>query len=213
MALPSTLLRQALGDQPWLDARLAEVAAGDATALMQAIGQAARRVGRASVGLDATACPGWDLSAWSRDQAARALLLAAWPGGMDVVDRVFHAGTVEELTALYQGLPLYRDPPAWAARAAEGVRSNMRPIFDAVALGNPYPAASLPDGAFHQMVLKAFFVGADVSRILGLARRHHPDLGRMLADYARERRAARRSVDPRLPPLARACGADCPDQP
>ena len=34
---------------------------------------------------------------------------------------------------------------------------------------------------------------------------------RMLAHYAHERRLAARPVDPALPPLARACGAPCPD--
>ena len=84
-------------------------------------------------------------------------------------------------------------------------------VFEAVALGNPYPAAHLADPAWNQLVLKGFFTGADIGRIVGLEGRRNPELGRMLADYARERRAAHRPIDPRLPPLARACGADCPD--
>jgi len=66
-------------------------------------------------------------------------------------------------------------------------------------------------GSSFTVALKCFFVGADSARIIGLDRRWNLDLGRMLAHYARERRIASRPLDPALPPLARACGADCPD--
>ena len=44
------------------------------------------------------------------------------------------------------------------------------------------------------MVLKALFVGVAVDRIVGLDGRLTPELARMAADYASERRAAGRSV-------------------
>jgi hypothetical protein len=59
---------------------------------------------------------------------------------------------------------------------------------------NPYPAAHFPEPAFNQLVLKAYFIGVPVLRILGLDRRKTPELRRMAADYASERRAAGRSV-------------------
>lgn len=189
----------------WVRAQRARIAAGDERALYLALGQAGRKVGRAPL-------PG----GWSADQAARALLVLALPAGdpprwLAVLDRCFHAGTVEELVALYQALPLLPHPGLLAARAAEGVRSSMAPVFAAVALDNPFPAAHLGEAAWNQMVLKAFFTAVDVERIVGLRDRLNPELGRMLAGYARERRAAARTLDPRLPPLARACGAHCPD--
>ena len=51
---------------------------------------------------------------------------------------------IGELVAFYRGLPLYPDQPRYALRAAEGVRSNMRVVFEAVAHRNPYPAEQLP---------------------------------------------------------------------
>ena len=203
-ALRATLPAAALA---WLDAASAGVAAGSDRALFLGVGQAGRRVGRQAL-----------LPGWSADQAARVLLVLAIPAAdpprwLNRLDRVFQAGTVEELVPLYRALPLYPHQALLTARAAEGVRSNLHPVFAATAFENPYPAAHLDDRAFNQLVLKCFFVGEDPGRILGLERRRNPDLGRMLADYARERRAAQRSLDPRLPPLARACGADCPDQP
>lgn len=189
----------------WLAEARRRIAAGDRRTLMIAVGQAGRRLGRAE------AAPGW-----SADQAGRALLALAIPSSdpatwLADLDRLFHAGAVDELVALYRALPWFPHPELLAARAAEGVRSNIGPVFAAVALGNPYPADHLPEAAWNQMVLKCFFTGADVDRVIGLDRRRNPDLGRMLADHAAERRAARRPLDPRLPPLARACGAACPD--
>ncbi|HAT10670.1 MAG TPA: hypothetical protein DCS97_08775, partial [Planctomycetes bacterium] len=204
----------------WLDDQLGRIAAGDERALYLALGLAGRRVGRAAltvVGAEA-ARPGWNPCAWSTDQAARTLLVLALPAGepgrwQSVLERCFHAATVEELVALYQALPLLPHPERLVARAAEGVRNSMTPVFAAVALDNPFPAAHLSDEAFNQMVLKCFFSGCDSACISGLAGRRNADLGRMLAHYARERRIAGRPVDPALPPLARACGADCPDKP
>jgi hypothetical protein len=197
----------------WLDAQLARVAAGDERTLYLAMGMAGRRIGRAQLAADAAS---W--SRWSADQAARTLLVLSLPSTdpprwLAVLDRCFHAGTVEELVALYQALPLLPHPALLTPRAAEGVRSSMTPVFAAVALDNPYPAAHLADEAFNQMVLKCFFCGLDSARIVGLETRRNADLGRMLAHYARERRLASRPIDPALPPLARACGAVCEDQP
>ena len=67
---------------------------------------------------------------------------------------------VDELVASYRGLPLYPDGRATALRAAEGVRTNMKVVFEAVAHRNPYPAEQLPEDAWNQMVLKALFVGS-----------------------------------------------------
>jgi hypothetical protein len=222
MPAPADLLRAWLGPQPWLDAQLARVAAGDERALFLGLGLAGRKVGRTPLAIDAAAAesarPGWRPATWSADQAARTLLVLALPATdpaawLATLDRCFHAGTVEELVALYQALPLLPHPALLTPRAAEGVRSSMTPVFAAVALDNPYPAAHLADEAFNQMVLKCFFCGLDSARIVGLETRRNADLGRMLAHYARERRLASRPIDPALPPLARACGAVCEDQP
>ena len=100
--------------------------------------------------------------------------------------------------AFYRGLPLYLDPPRHRLRAAEGVRSNMRVVFEAVAHHNPYPAEQLPEDAWNQMVLKTLFVGSRLAPVVGLDRRANATLARMLTDYAHERWAARRPFNPEL---------------
>ena len=146
--------------------------------------------------------PGWDPSEWTLDQAARVyLLVASTADGADMsrrLDRLCSAGDVSELVAFYRGLPLYPDPARHALRAAEGVRSNMRVVFEAVAHRNPYPSEHFAEPAWNQLVLKALFVGSRLDPIVGLDVRRNPTLARMLCDYARERWAASRPVHPEL---------------
>ena len=155
-----------------------------------AIGQVPRRLGNALLPNPAGPWP----RGWRIDQAVR-LDLAISLTEADLAE-VFATADVEELIALYQGLSLL--PGDQTRRAAEGVRSNMTAVFNAVALDNPYPAAHLDDGAFNQLTLKAVFTGADLERIHGLQARWNPDLQRMLSDLVRERTAAGRPIDPRV---------------
>lgn len=149
-------------------------------------------------------CEGWVPAPWRVDELARLwLVLAAHDDdGVDTLVRrleaLFALADVSEAVTLYRGLPLYPDPPRWQARAAEGARSNMKAVFEAVALDNPYPARCLRDDAFNQLVLKALHVESALDRIHGLRARMNPALTAMLLDYVSERRAAGRAVDPRL---------------
>lgn len=200
---------EAAGAQ-WLREAVAAVQAdtGD-RALFRHVSLVTRKLGNAPLALDAAALvaarearPGWDPSTWTVDQAARIrLLLAAAREPAAFVrrlDALCATADLEELVAFYRGLPLYPDPPRHRLRAAEGVRSNMKSVFEAVAHRNPYPAEQLPEEAWNQMVLKALFVGAALDPIVGLDRRANPTLARMLGDYAHERWAAGRPVSPEL---------------
>ncbi len=145
----------------------------------------------------------WSPSHWSADQAARTLLVLSLPQSdsdqyLQILEQVFAAADVGELVALYQALPLLPYPEKLRARAAEGVRSNMTAVFNAVALRNPYPSEYLDDIAWNQIVLKALFVGSPLDLIQGIDRRANPVLARMLVDYAHERWAAKRTVSPEL---------------
>ena len=145
----------------------------------------------------------WYPGDWSVDQAARTLLLLALPQEdmqkyLLALDQIFSNADVGELVALYQSLPLLPFPEQLRKRAAEGVRSNMTSVFNAVALRNPYPADYFDNIAWNQMILKALFVGSPLYLIQGFDRRANPELARMLIDYARERLAAKRSVSPEL---------------
>jgi hypothetical protein len=179
-------------------------------ALYLALGFAPRRLGKADLALTpeelaaaARARPGWDPSDWSIDQAARlAFLLARFDGDEEafarLLETLFVTADVGELVCFYRGLPLYPGQHLLVARAREGARSNMRPVFEAVAHRNPYPTERFAEAAWNQMILKALFIGSRLWPIQGLDHRRNPELARMLIDYAHERRAAGRPVDPEL---------------
>jgi hypothetical protein len=199
------------GALAWLDDACAEVATGaPERGFFLSYGTAVHRCGKA--GLELTAHdleeaealrPGWHPSDWSREQAARALLVLALPvldehGYDGTLMRLQETADVGEAAALCRALPILPNPRIHRRRAELGLRSNMTGVFEAVACRNPYPADWLEEPAWNQMVLKAIFVGSRLHRITGLDRRANPALSRMLADYAHERWSAGRPVDPEL---------------
>lgn len=196
--------------QSWLTEQRARLEAGASMRdFNMAVSLVPRRLGKADLMLDAAALraaqaarPGWDPRGWSVDQAGRLILLLAGGGqGQTFVERLrqlFATADIAETITFYRGLPLYPDPPLHEARAREGVRSGMKPIFEAVAHRNPYPAERFDENAWNQLVLKALFIGSTLAPIQGLDRRANPTLMRMLCDYAHERRAAGRPVSPEL---------------
>lgn len=154
--------------------------------------------------------PGWDPRRWTLLDAARTrLLLHGLPAETEPLQRCLatlaHNADLRELVALYQALPLLPQPEAHRALATEGLRTNVKAVFCAIAHHNPYPREQLPEPAWNQMVLKALFIGVALAPIQGLLERANPRLSDMLSDYAHERQAAGRSVPAELwAPLAAA---------
>lgn len=194
----------------WLDGQLGRLEAdGSDRDLHIALGMAPRRLGRGNLQLGAedleaaqAARPGWDLRGWSVDEAARILLLCRAGGGDEIFAARFsdlcRSADVAEAIALYRGLPLYPGPERLEPQAAEGVRTNMRAIFEAVAHRNPFPSEQFDENRWNQMVVKALFIGSTLHPIQGLQERANPSLARILCDYAHERWAAGRSITPEL---------------
>lgn len=117
---------------------------------------------------------------------------------VDIIENLFHSAEMNELVALYGALPMLAWPEAWKLRTAEGIRSNIGSVLEAIMERNPYPAAYLDEAAWNQLVLKAFFTEKQVHLISGLDQRANPELARILLDYSHERRAAGRAVHPML---------------
>jgi len=142
----------------------------------------------------------WPVALWGLDGLARAgLLLCATaglaPGELEaLVEECFLRGDTRERQAVLRTLALLPDAGRFVPLAVDACRTSVQPVFEAIACENPYPALYFPESSFNQMVLKAVFVGVAVGRILGLEDRITPELRRMAADYASERRAAGRSV-------------------
>jgi hypothetical protein len=113
---------------------------------------------------------------------------------VEFVREIYRRGDFLEQAALLQTLMLMPDPARFVNIAVESCRTNVRDVFEAIACENRYPATHFPDPNFNQMVIKAFFTGVAVERIVGLEQRKSDELRRMAADYASERRAAGRAV-------------------
>ena len=136
---------------------------------------------------------------WTMDQLARVLLLTSIPsepeaGYVQAIQTLFDTAELQELVALYSALPLLKYPERWLFQATEAVRSNMGPVFDAIAFGNTYPADFFPEAAWNQLVLKCIFNDKPISRITGLAQRANQTLANDLSNFAHERWAAGRTV-------------------
>lgn len=193
----------------WIDDKAARIAAGapEKTAF-PAFSAAVRHAGKEPLDLDAPALQaagraveGWDPSDWTADQAARILLLLALPPGeasARILTRMYQTADVGEAVALQKSLPLLPDPEAHMAWAREGIRSNIKLVFEAVALRNPYPARRFDETGWNQLVTKTFFVESPMDKVWGLDSRVNPALGQILTDLAEERWAAGRTFSPLL---------------
>lgn len=169
-----------------------------------------RRVGKKLVHLSSSQeeqvgrlMPGFKISGWDKHCLVRlAMLLSlksqACTGYVSLVEQLFRHADVNELIALYSSLSVLDHPNEWVFRCTEGIRSNMGSVLDAIMYDNPYPASYLNESAWNQLVLKAFFTDKDLGRIVGLHERINETLVASLVDYAQERIAAGRTVNPLL---------------
>ena len=148
--------------------------------------------------------PAWRPRTWTLDQAARTLLLLWHAQTVKPEDfendlaLLFQTGELRELVCLYQALQFLPHPVVYPHHAEEGIRTNMRPVFIALAHHNTYPAEQLEENFFNQLILKAIFMGVSIMPIHNLSQRVNPALTAMLCDFARERWAAHRMVPAEL---------------
>jgi len=209
--LRAWLTRRLTAEQnAWLDAQDAKLGAADTDqAFYLAISLVPRMLGKADLDLAAddlaaaeAARTGWTPLDWSVDQAGRLYLLLTHGGSGDAFAKrlgylMASADVAEEITFL-RGLPLYPDPDRHEPIARKGCRTNMRPVFEAVAHHNPYPAERFDDNAWNHLVLKALFVGSTLHPIQRFDQRANAELARIMRDYAHERWAAHRPVTPEI---------------
>lgn len=137
---------------------------------------------------------------WTVDDAVRASLLAALPLreaelAAEVV-ALYRYGDAAEKRGVLRGLALIDTADGIGAEGLplvhDALRTNDTRLV-AAALGR-YGAAHLDAAAYRQGVLKCVFTGIALADIDGFPERADAELARMLADFAREREAAGRTV-------------------
>lgn len=194
----------------WLEGQLDKLAHGGADRdLTITLGLIPRRLNKDDLGLTpedlaaaGEAREGWDPSRWSVDVCARVLALCTADGEDEAFAQRFanlcNMADAAEAVALYSGLPLYPGPALLETQVGQGLRTNMRAEFEAIAHRNPYPRERFDEHRWNHMVLKALFIGSSLAPIQGLDERANPELARILCDYAHERWAAGRPVTAEL---------------
>jgi len=156
-----------------------------------------RKVSKTPIQKDLGLLTGWDWQNGTVDQLVRVyflIQLADKEEGKSQIETLFDTAEMNELVALYRALPVLNKPEIWLHRATDAVRSNMGPVFDAIAFGNPYPKTYFSELAWNQLVLKCIFNDKPIHLIEGLDERANQALANTLADFAHERWAAGRRV-------------------
>jgi hypothetical protein len=112
------------------------------------------------------------------------------------VAKIIQVADTTELETFLRYLTILPEAERFKYSAVEALRTNISIIFDAITLNNPYPALYFNDQQWNQMYLKAAFMERDLGMIESVDERANADLTRIISDYAHERWAASRTIDP-----------------
>lgn len=138
---------------------------------------------------------------WTLDRLVRVYLLTKLDSSnkdlyINTIDRLFDTAENNEAVALISALPFLQYPDQWMLRATNAVRSNIGPVFDAIAFQNQFPKNHFSDQAWNQLVLKCIFNDKPIHKIDGLADKSNQELANSISYLAHERWAAGRSIPP-----------------
>ena len=190
----------------WLEQAVRQASKGPRESLLSVYTEASMRLGRLPLAspLGAESFPvlaeGLALDLWTLEDAARAtfLLARADQAGPEAFEAdakaCYDLGDAREQASWLRGVALLPAPERFLLLVVDACRTNILPLFESVACGNPYPARYFPERNFNQLVMKALFSGVRLDRIVGLPSRLNAELARMATDFAAERRAAGRPV-------------------
>lgn len=144
--------------------------------------------------------PGFNGSIWNSQQLVRLgfVLGLNTDENKSIIENLFSTADVEELVVLYRSLYFLKNAKEFTARGAEGVRTNMSNVFDALTLDNPFPSTYFNQEEWNQIVLKSIFMERPIYRIVGLEKRANESLANIASNFAHERWAAGRKVSPEL---------------
>ena len=144
--------------------------------------------------------PSFNKTNWSKDEFCRLTLVLSLPieTNTTYLEKLFQTADLRELVILYKSLYLLDNASKFEKRVAEGVRTNMLNVFDAIALNNPFASKYMEEDSWNQMVLKSIFMQRPIYQILGIQERNNHKLAAILSDYAHERWAASRVITPEL---------------
>lgn len=112
------------------------------------------------------------------------------------VANLIQVADTSELETFLKFLILLPHAEDYKQVGVEALRTNIETIFDAIALNNPYPSKHFNNQQWNQMYLKAAFMQRKLENIVDVDKMANSDLARIISDYAHERWAASRDIDP-----------------
>jgi len=192
----------------WLRATADRIGSGDLTPAGPAFVSAGRRVGRGPLAAGEPLPGSSDpvpTEGWTVDDAGRVLILLA-AGDRGLIETLYREGDSREKRAVLRALPLLAGGERFVELALDAGRTNESDLFAALACDNPYPARHYGEREWNKLVMKAAFVGAPLSRIVGLERRSNRELCRMALEYIDQQESAGRAVPPDLDKLVAPFG-------
>jgi hypothetical protein len=205
----SDIIKENITDNAWVWLK-AEIDKSNSFGINTAFGKMPRKTGKTVIKTSSSqqellnsVRPGFTVENWTADKLCRVWLLIEYKEAdkdkyFKTLETLFSVAEMNEQVALYSALPLLPYPELWVKRCAEGIRSNIGTVLEAIMYNNPYPAENLNEAAWNQMILKAFFTEKQIEKIYGLDDRANEELARILIDYAKERYAAGREVNAML---------------
>lgn len=114
----------------------------------------------------------------------------------DKVANIIQLADTRELETFLKFLVLLPNPDDYKFVAVEALRTNIASVFNAISAHNPYPALYFNSQQWNQMFLKAAFIESDLTTFNAIDERANKDLARIISDYAHERWAAGRTINP-----------------
>jgi hypothetical protein len=185
----------------WWTEALERAAQGTTSDLLRVYTGASRVLGGVPLGTDNALLDDNPVAHWTLEDIGRLLLLLGRHDRLkgdasfesDAIT-CYEQGDTREQQSWMRTVAWLPECERYLAVVIDTCRTNIQPLFQAVACENPYPARYFPERNFNQMVLKALFNNVALARIRGLDQRRNSELARMASDYAAERRAAGRSV-------------------
>ena len=100
--------------------------------------------------------------------------------------------TIGRILYLLPTAEKYNDLAKWI------LRTNILTVFESVSSNNLFPSVYFDEDSWNQMLLKAIFIEANLSQIIGVEQRANEKLKTMLFDFAMERKKANREIHPLL---------------
>jgi hypothetical protein len=136
---------------------------------------------------------------WTLDRLVRVYFLTNFDSSnkdsyTNALDTLFDTAENNEAVALISALPFLAYPDYWMLRATNAVRSNIGPVFDAIAFQNPYARNNFSELAWNQLVLKCIFNDKPIHKIEGLVERANAALANSISYLAHERWSAGRTI-------------------